>query len=78
LGFFQTRHQIDFGIGGGDNPKLLKYRNVPQSIGFVLSSKMATLVELQTVLGMEDVYDLIEVISIDNYNQRVLINGNNH
>jgi hypothetical protein len=35
----------------------------------VISSRLATLVELQTVLGVEDLYDLIEVIAVDRANQ---------
>jgi hypothetical protein len=27
--------------------------------------------ELDTVLGMEDVYDLLEIISVDAYNKRI-------
>lgn len=33
---------------------------------------MATLHELDTVYGVEDVYDMLEVASIDAHNQRVL------
>ena len=35
----------------------------------MISSRLATLVELQTVLGVEDLYDLIEVIAVDRANQ---------
>lgn len=35
----------------------------------MISSRLATLNELQTVLGVEDLYDLIEVIAVDRYNQ---------
>lgn len=35
----------------------------------MISSRLATLNELQTVLGVEDLYDLIEVLSVDRYNQ---------
>jgi hypothetical protein len=27
--------------------------------------------ELETVLGMEDVYDLLEIISVDAFNKRI-------
>jgi hypothetical protein len=33
---------------------------------------MATLHELQSVYGAEDLYNLLEVLVIDNYNERVL------
>ncbi len=38
----------------------------------VISSKLATLNEMQTVYGLEDVYDMIEVIMVDNHNQNEL------
>lgn len=47
---------------------MMRYVNVPLTIGAVLSARMATLHELQTVLGMGDLYDMLEVISIDNFN----------
>jgi hypothetical protein len=33
---------------------------------------MATLHELQSVYGAEDLYNLLEILVIDNYNERVL------
>lgn len=42
------------------------------TIGMVISSKLATLNEMQTVYGLEDVYDMIEVIMVDNHNQNEL------
>ena len=50
----------------------MEYANVPRTIGMVVSHKMATLNELQTVYGLEDVYDMIEVILVDNHNQQVI------
>lgn len=35
-----------------------------------MSSRLATLVELQTVYGVGDLYDMLEVIHVDVYNQR--------
>lgn len=49
-----------------------EYVNVPPIIGAVISSRMATIVELQTVLSVDDVHDLIEVISIDAYNRQLV------
>ena len=48
----------------------LRYPNVPQTIGAVLSSRMATMVELETVLGLEDLYNMLEVIAVDAFNNR--------
>jgi len=45
----------------------MPYVNLPQTIGTVISSRLATLTELDTVLGIEDMYDLLEVISVDAY-----------
>lgn len=33
---------------------------------------MATLHELQTIYGAEDMYNMLEVLVVDNYNERVL------
>lgn len=38
----------------------------------MLSAGRATLQELSTVYGLEDLHDLIEIITIDAHNQRVL------
>ena len=53
---------------GGD---YRNYVNVPQTIGVVVSSKMATLHELDTVLGLRDLHDLLEIQSIDAHNTRI-------
>jgi hypothetical protein len=49
--------------------------NVSPRIGAVLSAstdKAATLVALSTTLGLEDLYNLIEVIEVDRYNDSIL------
>jgi len=33
---------------------------------------MATLHELQSVYGAEDLYNMLEILVVDNYNERVL------
>jgi hypothetical protein len=38
----------------------------------VISSGKATLHELDTVYGLEDLYEMIEIITVDAHNQRVL------
>jgi len=43
--------------------------NVPRTIAAVVSGKLATLHELDTVYGVEDLYDLIEILAIDGHNQ---------
>lgn len=44
--------------------------NVPRIIGALVSSRLATLHELQTVYGVRDAYDLLEVLNVDRYNSR--------
>lgn len=51
---------------------LIDYVNVPAVIGSIVSSKLATLNELQTVYGIEDAYDLLEIINVNSYNQRAV------
>ena len=43
--------------------------NVPKSIGAVVSMRLATLHETQTVYGLKDVYDLLEIGAVDAYNR---------
>lgn len=52
-------------------PGCSEYKNVPLSIGAIVSSGKASLVELQTVLGVRDLYNLLEIIAIDNSNARI-------
>lgn len=42
-------------------------------IGTVISAGRATLHELDTVYGVEDLYDLLEIAVIDAHNQRELM-----
>jgi len=41
-------------------------------IGVIISRKLATLYELQTIYGIIDAQDLFEVIRVDNYNESKL------
>jgi hypothetical protein len=43
--------------------------NVPRTLGAVISGRLATQVELDTVLGVEDMYNLLEIQNIDAYNE---------
>ena len=36
-----------------------------------MSSRLATLHELQTIYGAEDLYELLEVVAVDRHNQAV-------
>ena len=46
--------------------------NVPPTIGFVLSFDKSLIGPLSTTLGLEDLHDLIEVITVDAHNARVV------
>ena len=71
--FFFTRKSVDFGhIFHGDAPGLLSYANVPRAVGVVISSGLASLTELSTTLGTEDLYDLVEIVMVDAHNRRML------
>jgi hypothetical protein len=70
---FYDRRAVDFGVGGGSEVYgLIEYQNVPRPIGTVISKGMATLHELQTVYGSQDLYDLLELIAVDAHNIRIL------
>jgi hypothetical protein len=59
-------------VGFEDNETagLREYINVSPKIGLVVSSRLATLIELGTVYGTEDLEDFIEIILTDSYNRR--------
>lgn len=46
----------------------MPYPNVPMVIGAVISRRLATLHELQTVYSLEDAYNMLEVARVDEYN----------
>lgn len=56
---------------------MLEYINTSAVIATIVSSKLATLHELQTVYGVEDAYNLLEIVNINAHNKAVL-NGNDH
>lgn len=45
--------------------------NVPRPIAAAVSSKLATLAELDTVYGSQDLWDLLEIHAVDVHNQRM-------
>jgi hypothetical protein len=38
----------------------------------VVSARLASLSELSTTLGVQDLYDLLEIAAVDAHNERVL------
>ncbi|TBM10117.1 transglycosylase [Hafnia alvei] len=57
---------------GSDVAGLVNYENVPSTIATIVSSKLATLYELDTVYGTEDLWRLLEINTVDNYNQMII------
>ena len=49
----------------------MQYVNVPGIIGAAISSGKATLAELQDIYSVEDVYDMLEIVSIDAHNSKM-------
>jgi len=49
----------------------VRYANVPPVIGTLVSARLATLTELQTVYGVEDAYNMLEVLKVDMHNERI-------
>lgn len=74
-GFFTSRRPVNLRQlkGGGKEKPFAEYKNVPAITGTLVSSRLATLHELDTVYGVEDAYNLLEVVTIDGYN-KVLAN----
>lgn len=46
--------------------------NVPGSIARVVSRGKASLYELQTHFGSEDLHNLLEIIAVDSYNEHAM------
>ena len=44
---------------------------MPRAIGVVVSRRLATLHELQTVYGLADLHDMLEIILVDSHNERI-------
>lgn len=43
---------------------------MPVPVATVISTRLATLVELDTVLGVRDLHDLLEIAAVDAHNER--------
>ena len=50
----------------------MDYLNVPRSIATVVSSRHATLHELDTVYSVQDLWELLEIITVDSYNTNLV------
>jgi len=76
-GFFRERRVIGALQEDHDAPTdrdapatLIQTENVPGRIDALIRSGKATLHELQTVYSLRDLYDLLEIASIEAYNRR--------
>ena len=56
---------------GDDDAGFAKCRNVSHVISMVITFDKATLHELDTVYGLEDVYDMLEILMVSIHNQRI-------
>lgn len=48
---------------------MIGYPSVDGLIGVVISKRLATLFELQTIYSLDDLYSLTEVALVNNYNE---------
>jgi hypothetical protein len=75
-GFFYRRRPLDLGPGGAHyDSRLAEYANVPRTLGMIISRRLATLHELDTVYGIEDLWNLIEIALVDNHNESIAQRG---
>ncbi len=51
---------------------MVEYTNIPHVVGVVVSSRLATLHELSTVYGLEDMWLLLEVHQVDMHNTNLM------
>lgn len=58
--------------------KLVYPENIPFNIYVLVSKKIATLYELQTVYGVEDLHDLLEVLAVETYNESLKDDANDN
>ncbi|CAE6861546.1 hypothetical protein R75461_08009 [Paraburkholderia nemoris] len=69
------RQALDFGIPDGPDMPHMDYVNVPYSIAFAITGGLATLCDLQTVYGTEDLWDLIEIHAVNCFNEAHALRG---
>jgi hypothetical protein len=46
--------------------------NVPRNVASIVAKRYATLHELQTVYGSEDLFDLLEIMAVETYNTNAM------
>lgn len=75
-GFYLRRQLVEIGGHHLDDIDFRQYANVSRTIGAVVSSRLASLAELQTIYGSEDLADMIEILAVDAANQRLVMQQN--
>ena len=73
-GFFRSGSllELDDGTVGEEQPEWAEYRNLGSgTLGAVISSRLATLHQLDTVYGVTDLYRLAEIVKVDAFNEYV-------
>src|SRR6202012_116313 len=72
--FFAGRRPLEIALfdHGAEAAGLREYVNVSPHIGMIISRDPSMLVHLTSTLGLRDLYDLVEVMQIDGYNDRVM------
>lgn len=50
-------------------------KNVPQTLAIIISSRLASLHELDSVLSLRDMWDLLEILYVDRHNETIIKNG---
>ena len=58
------------------DPGLADYANVSRVVGAVVSSRLATLHELQTVYSVEDCFNLLEINAVNGHNHEIMAKRN--
>lgn len=75
-GVLLSRRPLELDSSGldddGDYDELADYPNVPISIAVVVASRLATMHELETIYGIEDLEDFLEILRVDAHNRRIL------
>jgi len=51
---------------------MITYANFSPILGGIINARLATVRELQEFYSMNDALDMYEVMTVDNYNKRVL------
>lgn len=62
---------------GGKTLRYATHENVDPFIAHVVSRRLATLKELEEYYGTEDLFDMLEIIAVDDNNQAVANEANN-